>query len=358
MVQVLNVGDSSVQLLSGTCLGLAHPHAEVGVFNPMGVGTELEKDELDEYEDELQGGREPDTELPNVEKLREKVGGLTHLTEKQREQVLKLLIEHQDIFAINPNAPPSANVEPHVIQEVAGSRPVYAHGYRMNPKKSAELERQVKEKVEAGLVVPVRSAYASPVVLVKKPDGSFRFTCDYRKLNAQTIPDRHPLPRIDDLLAQLGGNQFFTCLDLSSGFFQIPLDKDSVLKTAFQTPGGLYAWKRMPQGLTNAPAAFQRAMAACLSGLTGSEALVYLDDVCVFSKDFESHVRSLRRVFGRLQADGFSLKLKKCQFFQEECTYLGHIVTRQGTKPHPKNVAAVRDFPEPHGTDKQKVQHS
>jgi len=262
MVQVLNVGDSSVQLLSGTCLGLAHPHAEVGVFNPMGIGMELEKDELDEYEDELQGGREPDTELPNVEKLREKVGGLAHLTEKQREQVLELLIEHQDIFAINPNAPPSANVQPHAIREVAGSRPVYAHGYRMNPKKSAELERQVKEKVEAGLVVPVRSAYASPVVLVKKPDGSFRFTCDYRKLNAQTIPDRHPLPRIDDLLAQLGGNQFFTCLDLSSGFFQIPLDKDSVLKTAFQTPGGLYAWKRMPQGLTNAPAAFQRAMAA------------------------------------------------------------------------------------------------
>ncbi len=151
---------------------------------------------------------------------------------------------------------------------------------------------------------------------------------------------------------------YFSCLDLSSGFFQIPLHKDSVKKTAFSTPFGLFAWKRMPQGLTSSPATFQRAMAACLSGLTGTQACVYLDDIIVMGKDFGSHLESLREVFKRLKTDGFSLKLKKCHFFQEEATYLGHVVNRLGRKPLKKNVEAVRDFPVPHGTEKQKIQQT
>jgi len=306
---------------------------------------------VDEMEDELLGGREPDQEPPAISVLRKKVAELRHLSEKQREQVFELLAEHQGLFALNPNAPDGARVAPHVIEEVPGSKPVFTHGYRMNPKKAAELEKQVREKVEAGLVVPTKSPYSSPVVLVQKPDGSWRFTCDYRRLNAQTTPDKYPLPRVDDLLAQLGGNMYFSCLDLSSGFFQIPLHKDSVKKTAFSTPFGLFAWKRMPQGLTSSPATFQRAMAACLSGLTGTQACVYLDDIIVMGKDFSSHLGSLREVFKRLKTDGFSLKLKKCHFFQEEATYLGHVVNRLGRKPLKKNVEAVRDFPVPHGTD-------
>ena len=355
-LQVLNVGEKSVCLPAGLTVGKVYPLEESMILDS--VALEKSEDVFDEIEDELAGGREPDIEPPTVGVLRKKVAELRHLSEKQREQVFELLVRNQGLFALNPNAPGGARVAPHMIEEVPGSKPVFTHGYRLNPKKAAELEKQVKGKLEAGLVVPIKSPYSSPVVLVQKPDGSYRFTCDYRKINAQTIADKMPLPRIDDLLAQLGGNMYFSCLDLSSGFFQIPLHEDSIKKTAFATPSGLYAWTRMPQGLTSSPATFQRAMATFLSGLTGTQACVYLDDIIVMGKDFESHLGSLEEVFNRLRTDGFSLKLKKCHFFQEEAVYLGHVVSRKGRKPLRKNVDTVKDFPVPHGSDKQKVQQT
>ena len=195
---------------------------------------------------------------------------------------------------------------------------------------------------------PSRYPWASPVVLVRKHDGTHRFCVDYRALNSVTKPDRFPLPRIDDLLDQLGESKYFSTIDLASGFWQIRMAKE---KTAFVTHQGLYEFRVMPFGLTNAPAVFQRLMqhVVCpLNPTTGRDFVsVYLDDILVFSRTLEDHLMHLRTVIHRLEEVGLKLKPTKCRFVQHELEYLGHIVSREGLKTNPRLVTAVQDFPLP-----------
>ena len=185
-------------------------------------------------------------------------------------------------------------------------------------------------------------------MLVKKRDGSHRFCVDYRSLNAVTTPDSFPLPRIEDLLDQLGESKYFSTIDLASGFWQIRMHPSSQEKTAFVVPQGLYEFRVMPFGLTNAPGVFQRLMQRVLSGLNppcGPEFVsVHLDDILVFSRSLDDHLEHLRAVIGKLvEAD---LKLK-CHFVRTELEYLGHVITRGGLKTNPRLVEAVREFPVP-----------
>jgi hypothetical protein len=291
---------------------------------------------------------EPDSEPPQQAELEAMVASLS-LTPQQKAQLLALLVKYAHVFAVRPSAPDGAAVTPHTIDLEPGTKPVFKHAYRMSPAKREELSRQIKEKLEAGMIQPSTSSFSAPVVLAPKHDGSWRFCVDYRALNKVTIPDKFPLPRIDDLLDQLGGNLFFSTMDLAAGFYQIPVAPEDRHKTAFSTPEGLYEWVRMPMGLTNSPATFQRAMNMTLSGLNWQTCLVYLDDIICFSKTFDSHLEQLEEVFIRLVSRGFSLKLKKCAFFKQEVEYLGHVVSRHGRRPHPRNLKAVKEFPRPHG---------
>ena len=175
------------------------------------------------------------------------------------------------------------------------------------------------------------SPWASPIVLVKKRDGTHRFCVDYRGLNAVTMPDSFPLPRIDDLLEQLGESKYFSTIDLASGFWQIRMHPLSQPKTAFVVPQGLFEFRVMPFGLTNAPGVFQRLMQRVLSGLNKPDGprfvSVYLDDILVFSNSLGDHLKHLKTVIEKLVDVGLKLKPAKCHFVRTELEYLGHVIT-------------------------------
>ena len=205
----------------------------------------------------------------------------------------------------------------------------------------------VKEMEERGIVQPSSSPWASPVVLVPKKDGSLRFCVDFRRLNSITRKDVYPLPRVDDILDTLGNARYFTTLDLASGYWQVPLDDDARPKTAFTTHQGLYEFVRMPFGLCNAPATFQRAMQSVLAGLEWRDCFVYIDDILIASATYEEHLQHLEQVFDRLRTANLMLKPKKCRFLCKEVKYLGHVISVQGVLPDPDKTEQVKLFPIP-----------
>ena len=184
-------------------------------------------------------------------------------------------------------------------------------------------------------------------MLVTKKDGAIRFCVDYRKLNKITRPDRHPLPCINDLLNSFGGATCFSTLDLASGYWQVEMDPRDREKTAFIVEDGVYEFNVMPFGLTNAPATFQRMMNRVFAGVNGQFIVVYLDDLNVYSRDFNEHLKHLKEVFERLRQAGLRLKAKKCHFFKKELAFLEHVVGADGVKPDPDKIAAVKDHSVP-----------
>ena len=214
-----------------------------------------------------------------------------------------------------------------------------------------ELACQLMRMQEQGVIQPSSSPWASPIVLVRKKDGTLRICVDYRHLNSVTKPDTFPLPRIDDLLDQLGSAKCFTTLDLAAGYWQIRVAEDSVEKTAFVTPTGLFEFRVMPFGLTNAPAVFQRLMQKVLNGLNPARGpgfvVVYIDDILIYSRTLDDHLSHIGQVLNRLQAAGLKLKASKCHFLRQEVEYLGHLITPKGLLPNPNKVCAVTNYPAP-----------
>jgi len=196
--------------------------------------------------------------------------------------------------------------------------------YRAGHKSRELITEQVEKMRKAGVIEPAQSEWASPVVLVTKKDGSPRFCVDYRKLNAVTIRDSYPIPRMDDCIDSLGNARVFTTLDCNSGYWQIPVAPEDKDKTAFVTHTGSWQFIRMPFGLTNAPATFQRALDILLAGVKWQFCLVYLDDVIIFSETEEKHISHVDNVLQILHQAGVTLKLKKSEFFRKSVDYLGH----------------------------------
>ena len=159
-----------------------------------------------------------------------------------------------------------------------------------------------------GVIQPSTSPWSSPIVLVKKKDGSYHFCIDYRKLHLVTKQDANPLPRVDDLLYALNGYNMFSTLDLRSGYWQVSMRSEDREKTAFMTPNGLYEFLRMPYGLSTAPATFSCAISIILSGLTYEMCLCYFDDVIVFSTDIHQHCQRLSTVLQRFRDQNLRVK--------------------------------------------------
>ena len=199
--------------------------------------------------------------------------------------------------------------------------------------------------IQVGAIRCSNSPWANAVVLARKKDGFLRFCIDLRKVNARTIKDAYSLPCIDETLDCLGGAIIFTSLDLKSGYWQVEMDEESKALTAFMVgPLGFYECERMPFGLMNAPATFQHLMESCLGELHLNWCIIYLDDIIVFSKTPEEHLRRLRGVFYKLAKAGLKLKPSKCEFFKSRITYLGHIVSAAGIETDPKKIEAVKNW--------------
>jgi hypothetical protein len=218
---------------------------------------------------------------------------------------------------------------------------------RLSLAERAELNRQLKDVVEAGLVRPCYSEFGSPILFVRKADGSLRLCIDYRGLNEVTRKDAYPLPRVDDTLDELKDANFYTHLDLAFGFRQVRVRDQDVHKTAFQTHDGLLEWVAMPFGLCNAPATFQRMMNDIFRDFLHKFVTVYLDDVCIYSRTLDEHLEHLRLVLQRFKQEGLKLRLKKCFFGLQEMEYLGYTVSAGKISVSTKKVEAVADWPLP-----------
>ena len=210
-----------------------------------------------------------------------------------------------------------------------------------------EARNQVTEMLNQGVIQPSCSPWASPIVLVKKKDGKFRFCIDYRKLNAITKKDAHPLPRVDDLLDALNGSQYFSTLDLRSRYWQIGVAPEDREKTAFTTSDGLWEFVRLPFGVSGGPATFQRAIEIVLSGLTYDTCLCYFDDVIIPSSNLQQQCERLTTVLSRFRQHNLKVKASKCSFGASQVLFLGHIVSSQGVATDPKKTAAVSELSEP-----------
>ena len=220
----------------------------------------------------------------------------------------------------------------------------------MSPAEQVEMERQVTEGLRWGIIEPSTSPYGAPCLFVTEKDGSLHMCVDYCALNKMTVKNKYPLPRIDDLLDQLHGATVFSSLDLQSGYHQTRIQDEDVEKTAFKTPMGLYQFRVLAFGLTNAPATFQNVMNDVFRHHLGKFVLVYLDDILVVSKSPEEHEHHLQVVLDLLRKHDLYAKLSKCEFSKPELQFLGHIVGRDGIKMDPQKTAVIDAWPVPRDT--------
>lgn len=274
-----------------------------------------------------------------------------HLNLEEKEHVFNLVQNHACRFFIPGDTLSSTGVMKHAIR-TTDDFPINVKQYRFPPIHKEEINKQVTELLQKDIIELSMSPYNSPVWIVpKKPDSSgnkrWRMVIDYRSLNEKTIGDGYPLPNIIDILDQLGQAQYFTTLDLALGFHQIPMNERDAHKTAFSTPHGHYQFKKMPFGLKNAPATFQRLMDCVLAGLQGNELFVYLDDIVIYSKTLEEHEIKFNRLMERIKEANLKLQPDKCEFLRKEVAYLGHVISQDGVKPDSGKINAVRNFPIP-----------
>jgi len=211
-----------------------------------------------------------------------------------------------------------------------------------------QVNAQVDEWMREGIVQPSLSEYASPVVLARKKDGSIRLCVDYRQLNRKIIKDRYPLPLVEDQLDLLQGARYFSTLDLKNGFFHVYMDEQSRKLTAFIVPDGHYEFLRVPFGLCNSPAVFQRFINEVFRDLIREKTvLAYMDDLIIPSIDCETGIRNLRTVLRTASEAGLEINWSKCQFLQRRVEFLGHAIENGCVNPSERKTEAVRKFPEP-----------
>ncbi|UYV69241.1 hypothetical protein LAZ67_6002959 [Cordylochernes scorpioides] len=299
-------------------------------------------------------------EIANVSFLSEQVGYSTtatckyepqkfdinpELSDSEKIDVLDVLYRYRELFSEEWNK--AADIEPYHIKLKANTEPIRQKAYRRSPKERDIIEEQVKEMCEKGVIRKSTSPWASPVVLVKKSDGSYRFCVDYRKVNNVTEKFSYPLPDITDCLDRLAGMKYFSHTDFVSGYWQCPLDETSKPITAFTTGNGLYEFQVLPFGLTGAPGHFERIMDTLLAELKWSECMVYLDDVIVYGRDIREHNVRLTNVLECFRGAGLSLKPSKCRFAYQKLPILGHVVSENGVEPATDKIEAVKEFPIP-----------
>lgn len=268
------------------------------------------------------------------------------MTSEQITKIQQLVHKHMIAFSQGPEDYGCTTALEHPIH-TGDTAPIRERYRNIPPALCQEVKDLLRGMLQGGVIRESRSPWAAPIVLVRKKDGNLRFCVDYRRLNSCTHRDAYPLPRVEESLMALGQAQYFSTLDLASGYWQVPVREEDREKTAFITPLGLYEFNRMPFGLTNAPSTFQRLMERCLGDLNFDSVLIYLDDIIIFSKTFEDHLKHLDQVLSRLAQYGLKLKPEKCHLMKSKINYLGHVVEAKGVSPDPDKILAVRAWTPP-----------
>ena len=338
-VEIMNPSESEIKLEKFTNLGYASRVQEDDLLCTLGVEGEAEakspksssckprnrlSDELNDLVDEIEES----------------------ISRSDMRKIKQLLLRNQEVFGTKDEPFGKTDLVKHEI-ETENTLPIKQHMRRIPFHLRPEADAEVSKMLKAGVIEPSSSPWSAPVVLVRKKDGTIRYCIDYRKLNEVTKKDSYPLPRIDDSLDVLGKANYFSTLDLASGYWQIQLSDEAKEKSAFSTSSGLYQFTVMPFGLTNAPATFQRLMERVLAGLQWHTCLVYIDDIIIFSETIEEHLKQMQEIFDRLKQAKLKLKPKKCKLLQTKVKYLGHVVSKEGVETDPDKVKAVKEWPRP-----------
>jgi len=268
---------------------------------------------------------------------------LPELPSEEQAELKAILTEFADVFSDKPG---KTTLSVHHIELLPNTQPIRSAPYRLHPEKREFLRKELDDLLQQGIIEESESPWASPIVMVPKADGTLRLCTDFRKVNAVTVPDPFPLPRVEDLLDRVGQARYLTKLDMTRGYWQVPLDEESVPISAIVTPFGHYQWRYMPFGLRNAPATFSRIVAKLLRGLDDFSG-AYLDDIINFSQCWEAHANHLRTVLTRIRDAHLTLSPTKCQFAAAELDYLGHHIGLGRVQPRQKKVEALLTYPAP-----------
>ena len=338
-IPVVNVSAMDAILHPRTPIGTLSP-AEIVSF-PKGI-TEVavtpKKQVVATVSSQASSGTPPQDPIQAVD--------LSGLTPSEQAKVRSLLRQYEGVFSTHDGDLGCTDLIAHEIP-LLDEVPVRQRFRRIPPSEYETVKAHIRQLLDSQVIRESSSPYASPIVIVKKKDGSIRLCVDYRQLNGKTRRDAFPLPRIEESLDALSGAKWFSTMDLASGYNQVPVAEKDKMKTAFCTPFGLFEFNRMPFGLCNAPSTFQRLMERMFGAQHCQSLLLYLDDVVVFSSTVDEHLDRLGTVLNKLQQEGLKVKLTKCAFFQKEVKYLGHVISREGVSTDADKISAVEDWARP-----------
>ena len=284
---------------------------------------------------------------PNLAIVSEQIKKLTeHISNARDKKQVELILLKNGMLFDTSNAT-TINTTVHHTIEVKNSRPIVQRPYRKTEEQEQIIEKMCDEFFKAGIIRPSQSSWASPVVLQRKKDNSWRFCIDYRKLNEVTEKDNFPLPRIQEIFDQLNGSKYFSKLDFNGGYHQVPIHESDKPKTAFITRNQFWEFNVMPQGIKNGPPTFQRIVNQVLGRLQHYCALAYIDDIVIYSRTKSEHIDHIEQVLSVLLNSNFRLNAKKCEFFRKKIQFLGHVICENGILPSPEKVQAIQDIPTP-----------
>lgn len=265
------------------------------------------------------------------------------------QHVRRLKQKYADVMPpeLPKDLPPHRPGHDFKIELIPGAKPPKTGYYKLSYEEEAECRRQVEEGLERGHVRPSNSPWGSPVLFVKKKDGTLRMCVDYRALNKLTIKNNTALPRIDDLLDRMAGARYFTTLDLRSGYNQMRVDESSIPFTAFKTKWGLFEYTVLSFGLCNAPASFQALMTDIFRAYLDQWLVIFIDDLCAWDSDLDTHVQHLEIILSTLREHKLYIKESKCEWIKPEVSFLGHRISKDGVSMEDGKVQAILDWPAP-----------
>ena len=345
-VVVANPTNKEIVLEKGTVLGSIECVSAIVPIQPSGEkkgrkqktwAQSVGKSAKDPTKVKEESGCESSTEtsVPPVD--------LSHLSETQRKMAEQMLFEERHVFCNGKDDhgdAPDLQMELNLTDDI----PVVVPHRQIPRPLYEEVKNFINDLIANDWVRESRSPYSSPIVCVRKKDQGLRLCIDYRLLNKKIVPDKMPIPRIQELLDGLDGQEWFTTLDMAKAYHQGYVKEEFRKYTAFSTPWGHYEWIRVPMGISNAPPAFQRFINQVLVGLRDRVCTAYLDDILVYGRTFLEQLVNLRLVLQRLQSKGIKLRADKCRFFQKEVRYLGRLVSKDGHRPDPADTIALERF--------------